>query len=177
MTDAPDNQNPQPTNAGDGAQSAQSAPQLSVLGQYVKDLSFENPSAPRIDPNVQPQLGLNLSVAVASFSEKDFEVTLKVRSEAKANEQTMFLLELDYAGVFRLENFPQDAVHPTLHVECPRILFPFARRLIADLTKEGGMPPLYIDPVDFGQLYMSHMRKVQEQQQQAPGGDAAPTIN
>ena len=186
MTDAPDGQNPNGQNpnapaggpggadgAGDAA--AQNAPQLSVLGQYVKDLSFENPAAPNINPNVQPQLSLNLSVLVAGLGPNDYEVTLRIHSEAKAESKPVFILELDYAAVFRLLNIPQEAVHPTLHVECPRIIFPFARRLVADLTKEGGLPPLYVDPVDFGQLYMAQMRRAQEQQ--AAQGEAPPAAS
>jgi preprotein translocase subunit SecB len=130
-------------------------PQLRVLTQYVKDLSFENPNAPRtLGPlSDQPQIGVRVDVGVQRFADTDFEVTLSISIDAKSNEDVMFLVELQYCGLFRLTNIPADSLEPMLLIECPRQVFPFARRIVADVTRDGGFPPLMIDPIDFVGLY------------------------
>ncbi|MGB3809028.1 MAG: protein-export chaperone SecB [Parvibaculum sp.] len=136
--------------AGDDA-----APQLRVLTQYVKDLSFENPNVPRtLGPLAeQPQIGVRVDVNVQRFSDTDFEVTLAIGVDAKSQTDVMFLVELQYSGLFRLTNIPADSLEPMLLIECPRQIFPFARRIVADVTRDGGFPPLMIDPIDFVGLY------------------------
>ncbi len=136
-------------------QEAEAGPQLRVMTQYIRDLSFENPNAPRtLGPLVeQPQIAVRVDVNVQRLSETDFEITLAIGVEAKAQEDVMFLVELQYCGLFRLVNVPAEQLEPVLLIECPRQIFPFARRIIADVTRDGGFPPLMIDPIDFVSLY------------------------
>jgi preprotein translocase subunit SecB len=130
-------------------------PQFRILTQYVRDLSFENPNAPQSLGPVgdQPQIDVRVDVGVQRLSETDFEVKLTVGVDAKAKEGVMFLVELQYCGLFRLVNIPAENLEPMLLIECPRQIFPFARRIIADVTRDGGFPPLMIDPIDFVSLY------------------------
>ncbi|MDO9126977.1 protein-export chaperone SecB [Parvibaculum sp.] len=138
-----------------GNQAAGEAAQLRVLTQYVKDLSFENPNAPQtLGPaEEQPTINVRVDVGVRRMSGTDFEVALKIGAEATVKDKTMFLVELDYAGLFRLTNVPEADLEAVLVIECPRQIFPFARRILADVTRDGGFPPLMIDPIDFVSLY------------------------
>ena len=142
------------TPAGNGAQ-ADTAPSLNALAQYVKDLSFENPNAPRsLTPQQQqPNIGIQVNVNAKQLAETDFEVDLTLEGDAKVGNDVLFAFELTYAGVFRVRNVPQDQIHPVIMIECPRLLFPFARQIVADAVRNGGFPPLYIDPIDFVGLY------------------------
>ncbi len=140
-------------------------PQLGVMAQYVKDFSFENPNAPRsLAPSAQPQISVRINVNATPQNETDYEVELKLEGRAEVDSNVMFSFELIYAGLFRIQNVPQDQLHPLIMIECPRLLFPFARELIASAVRSGGFPPLLLDPVDFVALY--------QQQQQA--GQAPP---
>lgn len=141
----------------------ETGPQLRVLTQYIKDLSFENPNAPRtVGPlPEQPQIAVRVDVSAQRLGETEFEVTISLNAEAKIQDELMFLIELDYCGLFRLVNVPEDQFEPVLLIECPRMLFPFARRIIADATRDGGFPPLLIDPVDFVGLYQQRRPEVQ----------------
>jgi preprotein translocase subunit SecB len=138
--------------------------QLRVLAQYIKDLSFENPNVPRtLGPlDHQPEISVRVDVAVQRFSETDFEITLSIGVDAKAKEDVMFLVELQYSGLFRLTNIPADSLEPVLLIECPRQIFPFARRIIADVTRDGGYPPLLIDPIDFVNLYQQRRNEIEK---------------
>ncbi len=140
------------------------APEFRILTQYVKDLSFENPNAPQsLGPVTdQPQIDVRVDVGVQRLNETDFEVKLTVGIEAKASQGVMFLVELQYCGLFRLANIPADSLEPMLLIECPRQIFPFARRVIADVTRDGGFPPLMIDPIDFVNLYQQRRTGVPE---------------
>lgn len=131
------------------------APPIVIRGQYVKDLSFENPGAPQTLMQMNPpEIEINVNVDARSIAEGgDFEVTLSISGHAKHGETSVFVVELVYAGLFRLNNVPQDSMRPLLLIECPRLLFPFARNIIADATREGGFPPLLIQPLDFVALY------------------------
>ncbi len=144
--------------AGNGA-----APSLNVLAQYIKDLSFENPLAPNsLRPREKaPEINININVNANPLSETDFEVELTMEANAGDGDDAMFKVELIYCGVFRLENLPEEATAPAILIECPRILFPFARQIIADATRNGGFPPLLIDPIDFAALYQQ--RAAEEQ--------------
>jgi len=135
------------------------APQLNVLVQYAKDLSFENPNAPRsLGPQQSgPQISINVNVNARPVSETDFEVNLLLDGQAGEGADTLFKFELDYAGIFRLQNVPQDQVAAVVMIECPRLLFPFARQIIADAVRNGGFPPLYVDPIDFAGLYQQRV--------------------
>jgi preprotein translocase subunit SecB len=154
-----------PTNGG--PQTAEAPPQLNVLAQYVKDFSFENPNAPRsLQPsNQQPQINIQINVNASPLQQSDFEIDLKIEGKAEMSNSLLFAFDLSYGGVFRIQNVPQESIHPVLMIECPRLLFPFAREIIASAVRNGGFPPLYIDPVDFVGLYR---QKLAEQQQQAP---------
>ena len=138
-------------------------PALNVLAQYIKDLSFENPHAPhslRAREN-SPEINININVNANPLSETDFEVELKLEANAGEGADQMFNVELIYAGVFRLTNMPEEAVAPAILIECPRLLFPFARQVVADATRNGGFPPLMIDPVDFAALFQQRMAEEQ----------------
>ncbi|MEL6946040.1 MAG: protein-export chaperone SecB [Pseudomonadota bacterium] len=153
--------------ATEGANGA--APSLNVLAQYIKDLSFENPHAPHsLRPREeQPEINININVNANPLSETDFEIELKLNADAGEGENTMFTVELVYAGVFRLTNIPEEAVPPALLIECPRLLFPFARQVIASATRDGGFPPLMIDPIDFTALFQQRVAEEQVKAQMA----------
>ena len=147
----------------------EAAPSLNVLAQYIKDFSFENPHAPHsLRPREsQPEIGININVNANPLSETDFEVELKLDAKAGEGADAMFNVELIYGGVFRLTNMPEEAVAPAILIECPRLLFPFARQVIADATRNGGFPPLMIDPVDFAALFQQRMAEEQVKSQMA----------
>jgi preprotein translocase subunit SecB len=151
-------------------QNAQPQPQLSTVGQYIKDFSFENPNAPRsLGPSQNPPtIGIQINVGLAQLAENDFEVQLKLEGKAEAQSTILFAFDLTFAGVFRIQNVPQNALHPVLMIECPRLLFPFAREIIASAVRGGGFPQLLLDPVDFVALYQQRMAAMQEQQAAAP---------
>ncbi len=132
------------------------APQAGLLSQYVKDLSFENPNAPAVYQwQGQPQIDIQFNIASGQVGDDAFEVTLKIEAKAVAADKVAFQVELSYAGLFALRNIPDDQLQPFLLAEAPRILFPFARRILADAVRDGGFPPLLLEPIDFGQLYVT----------------------
>ena len=141
-------------------------PQLNVLAQYTKDFSFENPNAPRsLTPaQQQPSINIQINVNASPLGETDVEVELKLDGKAEAEGQVLFAFELNYAGVFRIQNIPQENVHAIVMIECPRLLFPFAREIIASAVRNGGYPPLMIDPVDFVALYQQRVAEMQARQ-------------
>lgn len=142
-------------------------PSLNVLAQYIKDLSFENPHSPHsLRPRENsPEINININVNANPLSETDFEVELKLEASAGEGAETMFNCELTYAGVFRLTGIPEDSIAPAILIECPRLLFPFARQVVADATRNGGFPPLMIDPVDFAGLFQQRMAEEQVKSQ------------
>lgn len=154
--------------APNNAQDAESTPSLNALAQYAKDFSFENPNAPRsfqTAPDSSPEISIQVNVDFGQLAESDFEIELKLEGSAKLGETVLFAFDLSYAGVFRLQNIPQDQVHPVLMIECPRLLFPFARQIVADAVRNGGFPPLYIDPIDFVALYRQKAAEMQAAQE------------
>jgi preprotein translocase subunit SecB len=138
---------------------APAAPQMSVLVQYIKDLSFENPNAPNsLTPREGgPQLNINVSVNAQPLTTTEFEVNLSLTARATHGTNIVFNVELVYSGIFRIQNVLEEHLHPFVMIECPRILFPFARKVIADATSNGGFPPLLIDPIDFVALYQQNI--------------------
>ncbi len=158
------------TNGGQGGAAAGNQPNLGVIAQYVKDLSFENPGAPQVLTNRGGQPNLNISIGVQSGTMSDDQVEVELRIDARATdgETVLFAVELVYAGLFRLTNIPQQDLLPVTLIECPRLLFPFARQVVSDATRNGGFPPLLIDPVDFVSLYRQRMAEQQQGQQPAP---------
>jgi preprotein translocase subunit SecB len=154
------------TNGGEQPQMQQSAPQLNVLAQYIKDFSFENPNAPRslAPAQNQPGIQIQINVGVGQLAATDYEVSLKVEGKAESAEATLlFAFDLTYSGLFRIQNVPQEQIHPVVMIECPRLLFPFAREIIASSVRAGGFPPLMLDPVDFVALYQQRMAQMQQQ--------------
>ena len=142
------------------ANGAELAPQAGILAQYVKDLSFENPNAPAsLQMQSQPKIEVRVNVNARSGGEDMYEVELKIGATARNadSDALAFQIELVYAGLFRLAGAPQEAVEPFLIVEAPRILFPFARRVVADAVRDGGFPPLMLDNIDFGGLYLQQL--------------------
>lgn len=130
-------------------------PQLNALAQYTKDFSFENPNAPRslAPQDTPPEISIEVNVNVNQIAETDYDVTLVMEGRAGDKANLLFSFELSYGGVFRVANVPADQLHPVIMIECPRMLFPFARQIIAEAVRNGGFPPLYIDPIDFVSLY------------------------
>lgn len=147
-----------------------SAPSLNILAQYTKDLSFENPGAPRSlqSRDKAPAINISVNVNANPLSENDFDVVLSLSAEAREDDKIVFAAELVYGGVFRITGFPQEHMLPVLFIECPRLLFPFARQIIADVTRNGGFPPLMIDPIDFGQMFSQRMAEEQTKSQVQP---------
>jgi preprotein translocase subunit SecB len=138
------------------------APQLSVLAQYVKDVSFENPNAPQsLMPGQQPQIGIQINVDARPLADSDVEVSLRLEGKAEHQGNIMFAFELTFAGVFRVQNVPQESLNAIVLIECPRLLFPFAREIIANAVRNGGFPPLLLDPFDFVALYRQRMEQSQ----------------
>ncbi len=146
-------------------------PSLGVVAQYVKDFSFENPNAPQsLQTQVQPQIGIQINVnanalgaTAPNAQPTDFEVELRLEGKAEGAGSVLFSFELVFAGVFRLQNVPPDTLQPLVMIECPRLLFPFAREIIASATRNGGFPPLLLDPIDFVALYQQRVAQAQGQ--------------
>src|SRR6516165_3314451 len=154
--------------SGNGAEAPQTSPRFSVLAQYTKDLSFENPNAPRtLGPQqAAPNISVQINVNARQLAPTDFEVSLMLEGGAGQGADTKFKSGLNYAWVFRVENFPPEQVQPVIMIEGPRLLFPFARQIIADAVRGGSYPPLYLDPIDFQALYLQRLAATGGQQQQ-----------
>ncbi len=151
---------------GNGAPLENAAPpQLNVLAQYIKDLSFENPNSPAsLGPqDKQPSINIQINVTAKNVGEHDYEIALAIEGKAENEGTLLFAFELIYAGVFRVQNVAQENLHPLIMIECPRLLFPFAREIISTSVRNGGFPPLMLDPVDFVGLYRQNMARQAEQ--------------
>jgi preprotein translocase subunit SecB len=147
-----------------GPQQTPNMPQSFVVkGQYIKDLSFENPHAPHslLATNNRPGIDVNVDLKAQKLQDDIYEMTLHISARAVDNGNTMFLVDLAYAGIFQFANIPADRVEPLILIDCPFVLFPFARRVIADVTRDGGFPPLMLDPIDFHALYLQNRSKSQ----------------
>ena len=160
--------------AGGAQQDSQHAPRLMIQSQYIKDLSFENPRAPTsLEPGQsRPEITVRVDARAQNLGPERYEVTLQLHVDAKIGADPVFMVELIYGGLFSLANIPQESLQPLLLIECPRLLFPFARRIVADATRDGGFPPLMIDPIDFVSLYRRRQEQAQAQPQtQSAGGN------
>jgi preprotein translocase subunit SecB len=148
-----------------GALGAPEGPGIRILAQFIRDLSFENPRAPEAlrASQAQPQIDLGVEMNARGRDDGLFEVDLKLSAKALRDDGALFVVELLYGGVFQIAGVPAEDMEPVLLIECPRYLFPFARRIIADVTAEGGFPPFMLDPIDFAGVYAA--RKAQEQEQ------------
>jgi preprotein translocase subunit SecB len=155
-------------NAGNGQDDA---PQVGMLAQYVKDLSFENPNAPAVYQwQGQPRIDVQFNIGSQQVADDVFEVVLKIEARAEADQGTAFHVDLSYAGLFGIRNVPTEQMQPFLLAEAPRLLFPFARRVVADATRDGNFPPLMLEPIDFASLYMQQAE--QQGQMDQPVGQA-----
>ncbi len=152
--------------------------QMKVLGQFVRDLSFENVMAQKgASGDVQPDVNVQVNLdAKKRKADGQFEVMIKLEIESKAKESqdVLFLLEIEYAGIFQIGGVPEDQLHPFLLIECPRMLFPFLRRIVSDVTRDGGFPPLNMDNIDFVQIYRNEMARQQalKETKDTPKADA-----
>ncbi|MGB8600932.1 MAG: protein-export chaperone SecB [Rhizomicrobium sp.] len=144
------------------------APAIRVVSQYIKDLSFENPAAPLTNVASRPQVELNVDLKAKQADKELFEVEMKLQVSAKIEDKPAFLLELVYGGLFFLHNIPEDVRSQILMIEAPHLLFPFVRRIVADVVQDGGLPSLMIEPIDFAALYRAKMAEMQ-QRNVAPG--------
>ncbi|MBD3665223.1 protein-export chaperone SecB [Sulfitobacter aestuariivivens] len=149
-------------------------PSMRVLGQYIRDMSFENIMAQQgapsdVQPDVQVQVNLDAKKRQGDH-QYETSITLKVTSKNKGDDKMLFLLELDYVGIFNIENVPDDQLHPFLMIECPRMIFPFLRRIVSDVTRDGGFPPLNLENIDFLSMYRNEVAK--RAQENPPKADA-----
>lgn len=157
-------------NGEDTAAQAPAAPQvqMSVLSQFIRDLSFENVMAQKgtsgeVQPDVNVQVNLDAKKRPADH-QYEVAIKLNIQSKAKGMEDVLFVFELDYCGIFHVEGVPEDQLHPFLLIECPRMLFPFLRRIVSDITRDGGYPPLNLDNIDFVALYRNELARLQAAQ-------------
>lgn len=148
----------------DDASNGDGQPQVGILAQYVKDLSFENPNAPKSLQDLQqgqPKMDINIGVNARKQGDEVFEVELKITATASHGAEKAFVAELLYSGLFGLRNIPDDQLEPFLIVEAPRLLFPFARQILAGVTRDGGFPPLMLEPIDFASLYLQRRQQAE----------------
>ncbi|MCE8513102.1 protein-export chaperone SecB [Ruegeria pomeroyi] len=160
------------------AAAAQQPPQIQmrVLGQFIRDMSFENVMAQRgASGDVQPDVNVQVNLdAKKRSTENQYEVAIKlnITSKAKGMDDVLFVFEIDYCGIFHVEGVPNEQLHPFLLIECPRMLFPFLRRIVSDITRDGGYPPLNLDNIDFMALYRSELARQQAAAQAEQKADA-----
>ncbi len=158
MSDTPATPNANPQGVDPNA-----APSLTVLAQYLKDLSFENPRAPAVyQSNSTPKIDVNVDVQGRGLNENQYEIELSVAARAnRENGDAMFVVEATYAGVFEIINVPKDQLEMVMMVECPRLLFPFMRQIVADATRNGNFPPLMLEPIDFMGIYIANAQRAE----------------
>jgi preprotein translocase subunit SecB len=148
-------------------------PQVGMLNQYVKDLSVENPNSPQsYSWETQPQIDVQVNIQVTNVSEEVHEVAMKLSVKAESDDGVHFSVELEYGTLFGLRNVSEDQAHPFLFGEAPRLLFPFARRVVADAIRDAGYPPLVLEPIDFNALYLSQLAQTQALAEEQPAGEA-----
>ena len=145
-----------------GATAAAAQPRLQILTQYVRDLSFENIAAQKgVASEAKPDIRVQVNIDAQQRAADHYEVALKLKVDSKVAETQVFILELDYAGLFLIQNVPQEQLHPLLMIECPRLIFPYLRRIVSDVTRDGGYPPLNLEQVDFLSLYRAELARRQ----------------
>ena len=162
-----------PTTGGNGSGQNADAPQVTILAQYIKDLSVENPSAPQVYQwQVQPTLDVQFNINVQTAADDVHEVSLKIEVTARSDNGVHFVVDLSYAGLFGLRNVPAEALQPFLLVEAPRLIFPFARQIVSEAVSSSGFPPLLLDPIDFTAAYMAQLQAQQQGDEASPVGPA-----
>jgi preprotein translocase subunit SecB len=161
----------EPASGGNGSGEAAVETQISILAQYVKDLSVENPSAPAVFQwQVQPSLDVQFNIGIEKLADEVHEVLLKIQVSARSENGVHFVVDLSYGGLFGLRNVPEEALQPFLLVEAPRLIFPFARQIISDAVANTGFPPLLLDPIDFAGAYVAQLQAGQQQGSESGGG-------
>ena len=162
-----------PINPESGA-STDDSPQAAAIAQYIKDLSVESPNAPNVFQwQVQPQVDVQFNINVDRVADEVHEVVLRINVSAKSDQGTHFLVDLSYAGLFGLRNFPDEALAPFMLVEAPQLIFPFARQVIAEAVQNTGFPPLLLEPIDFGRAFMATMENAQAEANSVPQTNGA----
>ena len=153
---------------------ADNAPQIGLIAQYVKDLSFENPNAPGIyQSQIQPRIDVQINVGSTPVADDVHEVAMKLEVRAVGEDEvTAFAVELVYAGLFGVRNVPVEQLQPFLYAEAPRLLFPFARRIVAETVRDGNFPPMLLDPIDFGAMYLAQAQQAGQLADSEPAGEA-----
>jgi preprotein translocase subunit SecB len=165
----------QPATSGNGSGENSNEPQVSILAQYIKDLSVENPNAPQVFSwQAQPSLDVQFNIGINAAGENVHEVTLKIEVTARSDNGVHFVVDLSYAGLFGLRNLPDEALQPFLLIEAPRLVFPFARQIVADAVVNLGFPPLMLDPIDFAAAYVASLQAQQGGAGGEPMGGATP---
>jgi preprotein translocase subunit SecB len=165
-----------PNGNGNGAMDASDQPSVSIVTQYLKDLSVENPSSPTVFQwQVQPTLDVQFNLNSARFSDDVHELSLKIEVSARSDNGVHFVVDLTYAGLFAIRNVPEEALAPFLLTEAPRLLFPFARQIVADAIQNCGFPPFLMDPIDFHSIYLSQVQAAEGQQAEGAGADSEPS--
>ena len=163
-----DTDTPTPIPNGNGGEPGE-GPQVAGLGQYIKDLSVENPSAPQVFQWEQTEpLDVQFNIAVNRVADDVHEVVLKITVTARSDKGMHYVVDLSYAGLFGVRGFPEEAMGPFLLVEAPRLIFPFARQIVAEQVTNLGFPPLLLDPIDFGQVYMAQLQAGESPAQPSP---------
>ena len=161
-----------PISRGNGSGDPDNEPQVATIAQYIKDLSVESPNSPQaFQWQVQPQLEVQFNIAVDKVADDIHEVILKIEVAAKSDQGTHFLIDLSYAGLYGLRNFPEESLTPFLLIEAPRLLFPFVRQIIADSSQNTGFPPLLLDPIDFGAAYLAQLQAAEQGHSEPEGAD------
>lgn len=147
-------------------------PSITIAGQYIRDLSFENPEAPQsiMKAGAAPKFNVGINVGVKKQEDDLYAVELSINAKAERESNVLFSVELIYGGIFRIANVPENQMALVLMIECPRLIFPFARQIIASTTQQGGFPPMLMEPVDFAAIYRQNMQRIVEAQK-ANGGD------
>ncbi len=164
MSSIDDNTSENGENGKNGGAAGQSVA-FSMISQYVKDLSFENPRAPDSLQKMQgsnPDIKISVNINAKKMGEEGYEVALSLSATAKVEKETMFIAELNYGALFGVRNVPDEQLQPLLLIECPRMMFPYARRVFADAIRDGGFPPIMLDPIDFAALYNQQQQGVDE---------------
>ena len=142
-------------------------PQVKILAHFVRDLSFENVGAIEGTPaQGAPEISVQVNLDGQNIGEDRYQVNMKLNAKAVNGEHTRFLVELDYSGIFSITNVPEAHIHPMMFIECPRLILPFARRVVADVTRDGGYPPLMLDNVDFATLYLQKLEQLRQEKNQ-----------
>lgn len=161
MAKSPKNDTPEPEAQNGAADEAPQGPMLQVLAQYTKDASFENPNAPEsLRANLPaPAININIEIGRQMMSDDTVEVVLMLKCEARREDQVAFLAEVEYAGLFAFQGIGVEEVQPMIMIECPRLLFPFARQIMAEMTQNGGYPPIMLEPPDFAAMFREEMMR------------------